>query len=85
MTGTRNFHPAPLVPMEKKFVVAHSCFCLSSLFLLRQTRPSVYFSYATPATSTMSNLLYILTSSTTTPLSYREVSTTHAPDFRVFP
>lgn len=51
---------------------------LSLKSLSRQTRPSVYFSYATPATSTMSNLLYILTSSTTTPLSSREVSTTHA-------
>lgn len=40
--------------------------------------PSVYFSSATPATSTMSNLLYTLTSSTTTHLSYREVSITHA-------
>lgn len=76
--GTSNFHSATLVPTEKKFSVAHTCFCPKSPFPSGRLDPSGYFSYAAPATSTMSNFLYTLTSSTTTHFSYMEVFTTHA-------
>lgn len=78
--GNSKFPPSPSSANGKEVRCSALLFLFLSLKSLSPSDrldPSVYFSYATPATSTMSNLLYILTSSTTTPLSYREVSTTH--------
>lgn len=75
VTSTRHL---PLVPMEKKFTVAQACSLSSLLFPQADQTLLATSQMPTPATSTMSNLLYTLISSTTTHVSYMEVSTTHA-------
>lgn len=79
--GTSHFYSAPSSSVHGKEEVH----CGIRLFLslkcpLPSGRldPSGSFSHAAPTTSTISNLLYTLTSSTTTHFSYMEVSTTHA-------
>lgn len=80
VTGTRTFRSAPTSSAKGKEVHCHTLLFLSlkSPFPSGRLDPSGYFSYATPATSPLFNLLYTLTSSSTTHVSYAEVSTTHA-------